>query len=248
MTGRIVFAWSGASDAWTTIAATAAAHDAEIVTVTLDLGQRGDLEEVRDRALASGAIRAHVLDAREEFARDYVLPALQANALQHDPMARGLASQLISRKLEEIAAIEEATSAIDSVAIRDTLLGREGPTYVLTKAPADAPKTPAHVEIEFERGIPQAINGVPMALSELIEILTIIAGHHGVGRVGSVEAPAAVVLGSAYTALAAACDPHAVNGAIRVELLQGNHTVVEIHAAPRIPDSGSRIPPPVPPS
>ena len=62
MTARIVFAWSGGADAWANIAATAKARAAEIVTLTLDLGQGADLEEVRDRALASGAIRAHVLD------------------------------------------------------------------------------------------------------------------------------------------------------------------------------------------
>jgi argininosuccinate synthase len=223
---RIVFAWSGASDAWTAIAATAAAHDAEIVTLTLDLGQRDDLEEVRDRALAAGAIRAHVLDAREEFARDYVLPALRANALQHDPMARGLASQLVSRKLDEIAVIEDAAPVVDSVAIRDTLLGREGTPYTLTKAPADAPKTPAQVEIEFERGVPKAINGVPMALSELIEILTIIAGHHGVGRIGSIEAPAAVVLMAAYRALANG-SPDTLTGSVRLTLFKGEHAVVQ---------------------
>jgi argininosuccinate synthase len=241
VTARIVFAWSGAAEAWPAIAAMAAEQGAEIVTLTLDLGQRDDLEEVRDRALASGAVRAHVLDVREELARDYVLPALQANALQHDPMARRLALQLVSTKLEEIAGIEGATPAVDSVAIEDTLLGREGATYTLTKAPADAPQIPAHVEIAFERGVPTAINGVPMALTELIEILTIIAGHHGVGRIGDVEAPAAVVLSAAYAALAAACHRDAVTGAVRIELLQGNHTVTQIHAGSRIPDPGSGV-------
>ena len=43
-------------------------HHAEIVAVTLDLGQGRELEAVRDRALATGAARAHVLDLREEFA------------------------------------------------------------------------------------------------------------------------------------------------------------------------------------
>ena len=47
----------------------------------MDLGQGTELEDVRDRALAAGAVRAHVLDVREEFARDYVLPALKADAM-----------------------------------------------------------------------------------------------------------------------------------------------------------------------
>jgi argininosuccinate synthase len=226
VTARIVFAWSGAAEAWQAIAATAAEQGAEIVTLTLDLGQRDDLEEVRDRALAAGAVRAHVLDVREELARDYVLPALQANALQHDPMARRLASQLVSTKLEEIAAIEGATPAVDSEAIEDTLLGREGATYTLTKAPADAPHAPAHVEIAFERGVPRAVNGVPMALTELIDILTIIAGHHGVGRIGTIEAPAAILLIAAYARLANGSPTDTVSGTVRLKLFKGEHTVV----------------------
>ena len=59
-------------------------HGAEVVAVTLDLGQGGDLEAVRDRALALGAARAHVLDLREEFARAYILPAFEADALYED--------------------------------------------------------------------------------------------------------------------------------------------------------------------
>jgi argininosuccinate synthase len=183
VTTRIVFPYSGEADAWPAIAAAAALQGAEIVTLTLDLGQGTDLEEVRDRALAAGAVRAHVLDVREEFARDYVLPALRADALQADPTALALAEELTSRKLGEVAAIEGAAPAADAAVVRETLVGRRGAAYTLTKTPADAPPTPAHVEIAFERGVPTAINGVPLPLTELIEILAIIAGHHGVGRI-----------------------------------------------------------------
>jgi argininosuccinate synthase len=225
MTARIVCAWSGGAEAWARIAAAAAARAAEIVTLTLDLGQGTDLEEVRDRALASGAVRAHVLDVREEFARDHVLPALHAHALQADPEGQQLAARLVARKLEEVAAIEGATPVMESIAIDGTLLGRHGAAYALTKASADAPSAPAHVEIAFEHGVPVAINGVSMALTELIEILTIIAGHHGVGRIGLVEAPAAVVLMTAYAALAGAFPPTDVTGVVRLTLLKGDHTV-----------------------
>ena len=51
------------------------------------------LEAVRDRALAGGAVRAHVLDVREEFAHDFVLPALKADALDHDGCPTALTSQ-----------------------------------------------------------------------------------------------------------------------------------------------------------
>ena len=86
--------------------------------------------------------------------------------------------------------------------------------YTLTKSPADAPDTPAYVEIEFERGVPVKINGVAMSLVELIQSLETIAGDHGVGRVDMVEnrlvgnksreiyeAPAAVVLHAAHREL-----------------------------------------------
>jgi len=249
MTARIVFAYSGAADAWAPIAAAAAARGAEIVTLTLDLGQGTDLEEARDAALAAGAVRAHVLDVREEFARDYVLPALHAGVLQHDPMAFALAAELVSRKLEEVAAIEGAAPAAEPVVIHNNLLGRQGAAYTLTKAPADAPPSPAHVEIGFEGGVPVVINGVPMALTELIESLSIIAAHHGVGRIergsgigdrgsgpGVVEAPAGVVLAAAYAALAEAFHPGPASGSVCLMLLKGEHTVVAIG------DQESRMP------
>lgn len=84
----------------------------EVVTISLELGQGGELEEVRDRALATGAVRAHVLDVRDEFAREYVTRALKADALADDrsPMGPALAVPLIAKKIVEIAAIEQATT------------------------------------------------------------------------------------------------------------------------------------------
>jgi len=111
MKERIVFAYSGGFDTSVAIPWLAERHDADIVTVTLDLGQGRELEEIRDRALATGAVRAHVLDVREEFAREYILPALQAGALYEGryPMATALGRPLIAKKLVEIAAIEQTT-------------------------------------------------------------------------------------------------------------------------------------------
>lgn len=207
MKERIVFAYAGVGETWADISSIAEARDVEIVTVTLDLGQGRALEEVRDRALAGGAVRAHVLDVREEFARDYVLAALHAGALREgrDPMAVALARPLIGKKLMEIAAIEGARDVVDSSGMQANLWGRVGTSYRLTTSPESAPETPAEVEVSFERGVPAAVNGVPMALTELIEILAIIAGHHGVGRIDTSdtcsEAPAAVVLHAAHNAL-----------------------------------------------
>ena len=109
---RIVLAYSGGLDTSVAIPWMAERYDAEIIAVTMDLGQGRELEEVRDRALATGAVRAHVLDLREEFARDYALRALKAGALYEDryPMAEALGRPLIAQKLVEIAALEQATA------------------------------------------------------------------------------------------------------------------------------------------
>jgi argininosuccinate synthase len=109
---RIVLAYSGGLDTSVAIPWLAGKYGAEIVAVTMDLGQDAALEDVRDRALAAGAVRAHVLDVREEFARHYVLPALQADAIYEDryPMGTALGRPLIARKLVEIAAIEQASA------------------------------------------------------------------------------------------------------------------------------------------
>ena len=109
---RIVLAYSGGLDTSVAIPWLKERYGAEIIAVTLDLGQGTDLEEVRDRALATGAARAHVLDAREEFARDYIVPALKAEAIYEDryPLATALSRPLIARKLVEVAAIEHATA------------------------------------------------------------------------------------------------------------------------------------------
>ena len=80
--------------------------------MTLDLGQGSELNQVRERALAAGAVRAHVLDVCEAFARGYVLPALQAGALYEGryPLAAALARPLMAQKLVELAAMEGATA------------------------------------------------------------------------------------------------------------------------------------------
>ena len=57
-------------------------YEAEVVALTVNLGQPGeDFEVVKGKAMQLGALDCQVVDAREEFARDYVLPAIKANAL-----------------------------------------------------------------------------------------------------------------------------------------------------------------------
>ncbi len=109
---RIVLAYSGGLDTSVAIPWLAEKFGAEIIAVTLDLGQGQELSDVRERALAAGALRAHVIDAREEFARAYILPALQAGAIYEDqyPLATALGRPLIARHLVQIARMEGATA------------------------------------------------------------------------------------------------------------------------------------------
>ncbi len=81
----------------------------EVVTVTLDVGQGHELGELRARALDCGATRAHVVDARDDFARDVLFPSLRtAPADEARSAITALAWPLIARKLVEIARIENA--------------------------------------------------------------------------------------------------------------------------------------------
>lgn len=121
MTPPIVLAYSGGLRSSVAIPWLTERHGAAVVAVTLDLGQATDLAEIRDRALAAGAARAHVLDARDEFARDFLWPALRAGALLAGryPMAAGLSRPLIAAKLVEIARIEGASLVAHGSAGRD---------------------------------------------------------------------------------------------------------------------------------
>ena len=105
---RIVLAYSGGLDTSVAVPWLAEQYGAEVVCVTMDLGQGQDLASVRERAMAAGAIRAHVLDVREEFAQRFILPALQAGALcdGSSPLGTALGRPLVAKKLVEVAGIE----------------------------------------------------------------------------------------------------------------------------------------------
>lgn len=102
---RIVLGFSGSVAAAAAIPWLRERQAAEVITLTLDFGQGEELATVRERALALGAVRAHVIDARDELIRGYLLPALQAGAIMH-----GHASihPLIARRLVELARMESA--------------------------------------------------------------------------------------------------------------------------------------------
>jgi len=108
---RIILAYSGGLDTSFSIKWIQEKYDAEVVTMTADVGQGDDLKTIEEKALAIGALRHHSLDVRDEFARDYIFPAIKANALYQGkyPVSTSLARPLIASKLVEIARKENAT-------------------------------------------------------------------------------------------------------------------------------------------
>lgn len=106
MTERVVLAYSGGLDTSVAIPYLAEQTGGEVVAVALDVGQGGEnMEVIRRRALDCGAVESVVVDARDEFAADFCLPALRANALYMDryPLVSALSRPLIVRHLVEAA-------------------------------------------------------------------------------------------------------------------------------------------------
>jgi len=107
MTERVVLAFSGGLDTSVAIPYLAERTGAEVIAVAVNVGQGGeDMNVIRQRALDCGAVEAEVVDAREEFATDFCLPALRANALYMDryPLVSALSRPLIVKHLVAAAA------------------------------------------------------------------------------------------------------------------------------------------------
>src|SRR4030067_2251408 len=98
MKETVILAYSGGLDPSVAIKWLEDKYDLQVVALAADLGQPGDLEMIRRKAMDTGAIDAIVLDLKETFAEDFILPALKANALYEGkyPLATSLASPLIS--------------------------------------------------------------------------------------------------------------------------------------------------------
>lgn len=259
MTKRLLVAYGGSLEGAATMSALASRLEAELATLTLDVGQGMDLEQVRDQARAAGARRAHIVDARRELAAQILRPALTAGAFEAGPCAVAVTRPVIASHLVAVARMEGATDVAhgatgpdrvrierliadlapeltvhamtapsgddDAPGIDQNLWGRtvtlgavdqwaEAPADVFTRTsePHTCAAQPAVVEIAIERGVPVAVNGVPLDIDELVEVVDTIAGDHGVGRFDHasassralVEAPAACVLSAAIAELASA--------------------------------------------
>jgi argininosuccinate synthase len=155
---RVVLAYGGGLAESIAIPWLAERYGAEVIAVTMDLGQGKDvLEEIRDRALATGALRAHVIDARDVYLREAILRGLRAGMLWHHgaSMAAALAVPLIAEKLVEVARIEHARAvahadAEGGTAPLDRVLRAIDPSLDV-KAPADEWTMTPEQQVEYAR-------------------------------------------------------------------------------------------------
>ncbi len=259
MNHTVVLAYSGGLDTTAMIPYLKEHHGCDVVAMLVDAGRVTGIEALMERAKAAGAVDAVVVDAKEEFARHYVLPALMANALYEEkyPLVSALSRPLIARKLVETAHKYGASAVahgctgkgndqvrveigvksqdphleclapardwgmsreelLDFCAARklpvsltkkspysidENLWGRtnecgllEDPwvappedAFEVTVSPEAAPDDPQLVEVGFERGVPETIDGVEMDLVSLIGAIDAIGGTHGFGRVDMIE-------------------------------------------------------------
>ncbi|MFK2824665.1 argininosuccinate synthase [Bacillus sp. B190/17] len=258
MNKKVVLAYSGGLD--TSVAIPWLKDKGyDVVACCLDVGEGKDLEFVKNKALQVGAVASYMIDAKEEYANEYALIALQAHTLYEGkyPLVSALSRPLIAKKLVEVAEKENAVAVahgctgkgndqvrfevsikalnpnlevmapvrdwkwsreeeieyakqnnipipinLDSpFSIDQNLWGRsnecgilEDPwaappadAYELTAALENTPDVPEVIEIDFEQGVPVALNGNKYSLAELILALNEVAGKHGVGRIDHVE-------------------------------------------------------------
>src|SRR5215203_1753311 len=259
--GRVLLLYSGGLDTSVMLKWIQDEYEAEVVALTVNLGQPGeDYEVVRGKALRLGALDCHVVDAREEFAGEYVLPAIKANADYGDgyPLFTALGRPLIAKlaveyarktgcdtiahgctgkgndqvrieatvatlapELKVIAPVRSWQMGRDAeieyarehgipvkggteaapYSIDDNLWGRssegkwiedlshapDDDVFQLVTRPELAPDRPEVVTVEFEAGVPVALNGERLGLVELLERAAEIGCRHGVGIVDHIE-------------------------------------------------------------
>ncbi|MDA8195734.1 MAG: argininosuccinate synthase [Actinomycetota bacterium] len=105
MAKRVVLAYSGGLDTSVAVKWISEKYGYEVVAMAMDVGQGGDFEVIRHRAIAAGAVAVEVIDARADFAENFVLPTLHANALYEGkyPLVSSLSRPVIVKGLVETA-------------------------------------------------------------------------------------------------------------------------------------------------
>ncbi|MGW4489229.1 argininosuccinate synthase domain-containing protein [Amycolatopsis sp. NPDC004368] len=209
MTTRAVLASASGS----AVSRLAAAGD--VLAVLVDLGG-GDAAAIRRRALAYGAAEVIVVDARDEFAAGFCLPAVQSNALLVDA---ALARSVLERHLVVVAEAHHAEPVFAAARPGRTLWSHAaeapadpwcapGDAFTYTEDPAVNREAPDEVVVTFDRGVPVAVDGETVSVREAVQMLNHRAGAHGIGRIDRMtdrrelhEAPGATVLVTAHREL-----------------------------------------------
>ena len=111
---KVVLAYSGGLDTSIAIKWLQENYCDEVIAVAVDVGQNIDLKFVKEKALKVGAVKSFVVDAKEEFAKDYVLKGLQAGAVYESnyPLATAYSRPLISKILVDFAEKEGAQAVV----------------------------------------------------------------------------------------------------------------------------------------
>jgi argininosuccinate synthase len=107
---KVVLAYSGGLDTSMMLKWIQEEYEMDVISCILDVGQGKDLEEVEEKAWNLGVLNHYTFDAKEEFAREYVFPAIKANALYMGtyPVSSSISRPLIAKKVVEVAETEDA--------------------------------------------------------------------------------------------------------------------------------------------
>jgi len=122
MKDTIVLAYSGGLDTSVLIKWLQEKYNVDVVTFTMELGQKTDLKKVSEKAKNLGAKKHYSIDGLKEFVENYVFQAIKANALYEEkyPIATALGRPLIVKKLVEIAQ-KENVPLENTIAIGDAI-------------------------------------------------------------------------------------------------------------------------------
>ena len=127
---KIILAYSGGLDTSVILRWLIEQYKTEVIAFVADLGQGEDLEEIKEKAIKTGASKVYVEDLKDEFVRDFVFTALRANAVYEGMylMGTSLGRPLIAKKQIEIAKKENA----DAVSHGATGKGNDQVRFELT--------------------------------------------------------------------------------------------------------------------
>ena len=184
---RVVLAYSGGLDTTVATKWLQERYGAEVITVTVDVGQGEDFEEIRERALGSGASKHYFIDGKERFLKEYVSMCIKANGLYEGayPLSSALSRPLIAEEVAKIALRENA----DAVAHGCTGKGNDQVRFDVTfQAVAPGLKIIAPVrewnmsrdkEIEYalEKGLPIKVKESRFSIDENLWGRSIEAGE-----------------------------------------------------------------------